>query len=230
MIVDCISDLHGFFPHLEGGDLLIVAGDLTARDVFVEYMEIFHWMGQQKYKKKIFIGGNHDNWLQDHRPIIIETAPNTYYLYDSGVEFDGLKIWGSPWSRKFPGMNPQCMAFTVDHDDELMEKWRMIPDDTDILITHTPPFLRHDAIVDEKNECIRNVGSPSLNRWVMSHKDTLKLHVCGHIHEDRGFNDWETPYSCNASIMDRLYRPVHRPIRVVIDKEVSFRLNDQDDL
>ena len=32
MIIDCISDLHGFFPKLEGGDLLIIAGDLTARD------------------------------------------------------------------------------------------------------------------------------------------------------------------------------------------------------
>jgi Icc-related predicted phosphoesterase len=32
MIIDCISDLHGAQPKLEGGDLLIVAGDLTARD------------------------------------------------------------------------------------------------------------------------------------------------------------------------------------------------------
>ncbi len=31
MIIDCISDLHGYYPKLEGGDLLIVAGDLTAR-------------------------------------------------------------------------------------------------------------------------------------------------------------------------------------------------------
>ena len=32
MIIDCISDLHGAYPHLEGGDLLIVGGDLTSRD------------------------------------------------------------------------------------------------------------------------------------------------------------------------------------------------------
>jgi len=28
MIIDCISDLHGYYPELEGGDLLIIAGDL----------------------------------------------------------------------------------------------------------------------------------------------------------------------------------------------------------
>jgi metallophosphoesterase superfamily enzyme len=27
MIVDCISDLHGFYPEMEGEDLLIVAGN-----------------------------------------------------------------------------------------------------------------------------------------------------------------------------------------------------------
>jgi hypothetical protein len=32
MDVTCISDLHGYLPKLEGGDLLIIAGDMTARD------------------------------------------------------------------------------------------------------------------------------------------------------------------------------------------------------
>lgn len=32
MIIDCIADLHSHYPKLDGGDLLIVAGDLTDRD------------------------------------------------------------------------------------------------------------------------------------------------------------------------------------------------------
>ena len=61
MIVDCIGCLHGARPHLEGGDLLIVTGDLCARDEYDEYVAFFEWLKKQKYRKKIFISGNHDN-------------------------------------------------------------------------------------------------------------------------------------------------------------------------
>jgi len=56
MIVDCISDLHGFYPELEGGDLLIVAGDWTKSDGMDE-LEDFekHWLSIQTYKKIILI-------------------------------------------------------------------------------------------------------------------------------------------------------------------------------
>jgi len=33
MEITCVSDLHGYYPELPGGDLLIVAGDLIARDL-----------------------------------------------------------------------------------------------------------------------------------------------------------------------------------------------------
>ena len=56
MIIDCISDLHGYYPELEGGDLLIVAGDLTARDDENEHeIEFAQWFLTQRYKYKIFI-------------------------------------------------------------------------------------------------------------------------------------------------------------------------------
>ena len=53
MIIDCIADLHGYLPPLEGGDLLIVAGDWTARDTFPEILKFFMWIAKLDYKKKV---------------------------------------------------------------------------------------------------------------------------------------------------------------------------------
>ena len=55
MKIDCIADLHGFYPKLDGGDLLIVAGDLTDNDTIIEHDTFDYWLSSQSYKKKIFI-------------------------------------------------------------------------------------------------------------------------------------------------------------------------------
>jgi Icc-related predicted phosphoesterase len=210
MIIDCISDLHGFYPELEGGDLLIIAGDHTKKDRFIEHSYFWHWLRAQKYKKQIFIAGNHDNWLQEHRPVILEICPKAQYLCDSGTEFEGLKIWGSPWTTKFKGMNPHCMAFTVDTDEELAEKWNLIPDDTDILITHSPREDCLDTTIDG-----RSVGSFSLVDAVVR-CEKLKLHVYGHVHEAYGQDEYGGIKFVNASHVNERYQPVNKPIRVTL--------------
>lgn len=63
MKIDCVSDLHGYYPDLEGGDILIVAGDLTAHDTRNEVALFDNWICTQKYYAKIVVGGNHDNVL-----------------------------------------------------------------------------------------------------------------------------------------------------------------------
>ncbi len=47
MVIDCIADLHGYYPNLDGGDLLIVAGDLTANDKSHQYIEFYKWIQKQ---------------------------------------------------------------------------------------------------------------------------------------------------------------------------------------
>jgi|ERR1700742_882605 len=212
MIIDCISDLHGYYPELPGGDLLIVGGDLTARDIPSEYEKFEKdWLRHQKYRKKIEIAGNHDNWI-----FFTGRRVNDYYDYlcDSVTEFEGLKIWGSPWTQTFEGMNPNCEAFTLDTDEELNEKWKLIPNDTDILITHCPPFGIYDSIQDVySGECIET-GSISLRNKVMS-MPKLKLHVFGHIHEHGGkMLDTTICKFVNASHVNEKYKPVNGFVRV----------------
>jgi 3',5'-cyclic AMP phosphodiesterase CpdA len=98
MIIDCISDLHGYKLELTGGDLLIVAGDLTARHTLEELNQIQEWLANQNYKRKIVIAGNHDTQIQGGIDLGFSNH-GIEYLEDSGTEFKGIKIWGTPWSQ-----------------------------------------------------------------------------------------------------------------------------------
>lgn len=228
MIIDCISDLHGFYPKLEGGDLLIIAGDLTAIDKENEYLHFGAWLSLQNYKRKILISGNHDNFfVKDPKfscaPVGFEYTLKRVdnrieYLCDSGTEFEGLKIWGSPWTKTFEGMNPKCKAFTLDTEEELASKFSLIPDDIDILITHSPPYGILDGIPIEDGSLF-HVGSFSLLH--IMERIQPKLHVFGHIHEQGGKqimykhfgpNTW----CINCSYVNEYYKPVNKPVRLVL--------------
>lgn len=256
-IIDCISDLHGHYPKLDGGDLLIVAGDLTARHTEKEWHEFATWMNDQNYEKIIFIAGNHDTMIekwdkeQDEEGFKGPVSDPNYrieYLCDSGtvyhhyerLEIGGidtirrhdLKIWGSPWTKSFPGMNPKCKAFTVDTEEELADKFSLIPNDIDILITHSPPFGILDQAkkfnYPETNTRIGNflngkyehAGSKSLDKKIGKMKDFPALHVWGHIHEAYGQEevtyDGKLYKMVNASIVNEHYQPVNKPIRVIL--------------
>jgi Icc-related predicted phosphoesterase len=220
-VIDLISDLHGHYPELEGGDLLIVAGDLTARDHLAnDWLKFEKWIRNQKYREKVVIAGNHDNTLQSNGHTLIyndwKQFTGVTYLCDSGTEFEGLKIWGSPWTKTFEGMNPKCKAFTVDTEEELAIKFSLIPEDTDILITHSPPFGILDAIPLEDGTSF-HVGSTALRNTIWHSKAPLKLHVFGHIHECGG-RSFETSLTkfVNASYVNEKYKPVNKPIRVIL--------------
>ncbi len=249
MKIDCIADLHGHYPKLEGGDLLIVAGDLTARDTVDEYLRFNKWLSIQDYKRKIVIAGNHDNLCQNGVSLdsgygqIISAIPiladKYIYLCDSGTEFTyeednielemcgmhpseekTLKIWGSPWTKTFIGMNPRCKAFTCDTEEELAEKWAKIPEDIDILITHSPPFGIFDAVREHSNSIPVSVGSKSLSEWMKTKWkifDSLKINVFGHIHEHGGkTGSLNMVQFINCSHVNENYEPVNKPIRVIL--------------
>lgn len=214
MEICCIGDLHGFMPDLGSGDLLIVCGDLTATHTEKEHFKFNEWLENQKYKKIIVVAGNHDTWIEqngclgtaDYDEQILE------YLCDSGTEFEGLKIWGSPWTKTFPNMNPHCKAFTCETEEELSEKWAMIPDDIDILITHSPPYGIRDKNIH--GECC---GSKTLLIECASIKPLI--HCFGHLHESYG--DLWIPWKkgtkfINCSHVNERYQSVNKPVRIIL--------------
>lgn len=210
MIIDCVSDLHGKFPVLSGGDLLIVAGDCTSNDSTAAWMAFFSWLEAQNYKKKITVAGNHDNFLTscisttEAAEMGLDHDLDFDYLCDSGTEFGSLKIWGSPWTRSFEGMNPHCKAFTLDTEEQLAEKFALIPHDVDILITHGPP----NSVLDRGGRSMMPLGSFSLFDELDSFRIKPKLHVFGHIHEfGSQFISGNGILFINASYMDECYLP-----------------------
>lgn len=215
MIIDCISDLHGYYPELEGGDLLIVAGDLTSSHTEKEHFQFNEWLENQKYKKIILISGNHDTWIEQNECAGFADfdGQKVEHICDSGTEFKGLKIWGSPWTKTFEGMNPHCKAFTCETEDQMYAKFVQIPSDTDILITHSPPYGIFDHCQNE------NVGDLTLRNIVLSKErlPNLKLHIFGHIHECGGREaDLISCKFVNASYVNEEYQPVNKPIRVIL--------------
>ncbi len=167
------SDLHGYLPkHIPRGDVLILAGDILPADDaqgFV-FRKLNPWLKNAPVKNIVLTWGNHD-WHA------LNDLVSVYYaivLVEQSVEIGGIKIYGSPWSlpfRRWAWMAPESTLEKI---------YRDIPDDINIIISHSPPY----GIRDEASDG-RLCGSHSLlNR--MKALPELKLLVCGHIHEARG--------------------------------------------
>jgi Icc-related predicted phosphoesterase len=215
VIIDCLSDLHGSFPKLDGGDLLILGGDYTGKHTQAEFLIFRDWLKSQDYKKKIIIGGNHDIPLFDGSFYFNDDWLGATWLNDSGCEFEGLKIWGSPWTSWFEGINPNCKAWTLKGDAKLSKKWDLIPQDTDILITHSPPYGIGDECLDLEGYNYQNVGSKSLLAKVQKIKP--KAHIFGHIHEGYGHEEIDGTHFINASHMNESYMPANKAIRLLLN-------------
>lgn len=203
MQITTISDTHGLHHQLQlpGGDLLIHAGDVCNRGSQEEAANFIDWFEKQPYTYKIFIAGNHDFFFENFTQQEIQDIlpKNIFYLNDTGIEIDGINIWGSPITPEFHNW-----AFNRKRGEEINNHWQLIPNNTDILITHGPVF----GILDKTFHNL-NVGCEELLKAVKNIQP--KYHVFGHIHEAFGsLNEKETTY-INTSSLDLFYKIRNTP-------------------
>lgn len=208
----CISDTHGVvYKTLPMGDVLVHAGDFSRMSVPSEIDDFAKWLASQPHPHKVVIAGNHDvpfetNPGDAQQRLLVD--PTIRYLQDSGIEVDGVKFWGSPWQPRF-----YDWAFNLDRGEPLDRKWQLIPKDTDVLITHGPPWGTLDECPHFRwRQVTEKVGCRSLAKHVARVKPAL--HVFGHIHESAGVEEREGTLFINACLMNGGYRPTHPP-RVV---------------
>ena len=192
-----ISDTH--MGHrdimLPPGDVLIHCGDATFQGEEAEVFEFNEWLGAQDFKHKIFVPGNHDWLFQKNEERARALLPNAHVLIDEELVIDGVKFYGSPWQPAFMGW-----AFNLFSGEALREKWDLIPEDVDVLITHGPPY----GILDDGKGCLQLT-----NRilWL----ENLKLHCFGHIHGGYGVKRTSKKTFINASSMNEDYDLANSP-------------------
>ena len=201
-----IADTHGLHNRIKmpAGDILVCAGDISNTGGVAQIEEFNRWLGTLSYNHKIVIAGNHD-WLFESRPALARSImTNCIYLEDEYIKVGGLKFYGSPWQPHFCNW-----AFNLHRGQALIDKWAMIPKDTDIVITHGPPF----SILDR---CMDNEMAGCMNLLERIEVVKPKLHVFGHIHGSYGQELRNDILYANASVCDESYDPIHKPMVVEI--------------
>ena len=205
MRIVVISDTHGGHEELGvlDGDVLIHCGD-------VEHLfrvdpravgKIDDWFGRQHFERIFVIGGNHDLGIEAMVRDGLSPLANATWLHDRAEVFKGIRFYGSSWVPMLDGH-----AFFAD-DDRLKRAWAQIPDDTDVLITHTPPA----GILDVSSSGMR-LGCAHLASRLA--EISPRLHCFGHVHNSAGQRVVGTTTSLNASSVDSSFRIAHALILI----------------
>lgn len=229
----CLSDTHtmGRKVGVPDGDVLLHAGDLTLRGTESETLAALEWLESLPHKHKVLVAGNHDFFFDNDAPAIfrdwrvrpfnftpgdmqkrkeatLARYPGLTYLEDESTTIDGLKIYGSPWQPWF-----WDWAFNFPERDDgnaARALWRHIPDDTDILLTHTPPLGILDRNLFDGRDNHR-IGDQALAERLQD-LPGLRAHVFGHFHGGYGQETRGGTLFVNACICTEEYRPTNAPI------------------
>ena len=178
-----ISDTHGCHRRLHDlpqTDIVVHSGDFTMNGSEQEALDFMNWLCDLPYPQKMFICGNHDDCL--YGATIDGLDGNVHYLCNSGVEIDGVKFYGVPM---FMG---DCIT------DHQSKHYANIPEDTDVLISHTPPF----GILDFDDNI--NYGSEELLARIKAVQP--RLHLFGHIHFRHGTTVLNGTTFSNGALMN----------------------------
>lgn len=123
----------------------------------------------------------------------LENEAAMVYLHKSTGPRTGFKVFGSPMT---PG--PGNWAFEYQEKDA-EKSWSAVPDDADIVISHTPPKGLCDAATkDDRSGCAALLQRLAIVRPL--------LNVCGHIHEARGVERVVWSSACSDSPVESVER------------------------
>lgn len=234
MDITFLSDTHSShkaIPEhwLPGGDVICHIGDFSIRGYIEEGLEFLNWLESlDQYKYKIFVGGNHDICLDDNhyeqakqreRYVKKMQKPefafkdhipdNVIYLENEATTIEGVKFWGSPIT------SPKAWLAFNWGEELRAETWKTIPQDVDVLLTHSPPH----GILDTVNSAAKNIGCPFLTDRTFDIKP--KIHAFGHVHERHGAEKRNDILFLNCSIKNHEYIIKNKPHLITLENGVA---------
>lgn len=189
MKIAAFSDCHWLYKDIKDlpeADLCIFAGDWCGSGYYIsETTDFLSWFKKLPYKYKIAIPGNHDRLCELNETLVKDLflQVGSRLLIDEQVVIEGVSIYGSPWSPFFNNW-----AYMLP-EDQLKIKFKYIPENLDILITHCPPL----GICDPNN-----YGSKYLYKEVLDKKP--KIHIFGHNHGGYGYTETINTKFYNVSV------------------------------
>jgi len=211
-----ISDTHTFHDLLEvpqGVDMVIHSGDCSnPRDPYnnePEVRKFIDWFSSLDIKYKVYVAGNHDTSIE--RGLVTKDdfdQNGIYYLENTSIEIEGLKIFGSPHTPLFGNW-----AF-MKARHKLDRVWNnAIPDDSDIVVVHGPPMGVLDLSYN-RNGRLERCGDKSLMNKLKMVKP--KFMMFGHIHNNedivntgtRKVYGLDTTFSNGSVVTDRKFGKV----------------------
>lgn len=192
-----LSDTHGFYrqiEHIPLADVIVHSGDFCEQGTVEEVEDFVEWFAALPHKHKIFVAGNHDDCL--HGATIEGLPDGIHYLCNSGVEIEGVKFYGLPMfvADEVSGQYDTAIAH--------------IPADTEVLITHQPPY----GILDYTEGI--HYGSTALLARVLSIKP--RVHLFGHVHKANGKVEAHDTLYVNGSIVSGM-KIVCKPQLLIVE-------------
>lgn len=223
----CMSDTHGLHGSIPADqlyecDLLLFAGDFTLVGDPKDVNSFKEWLSHLSCQKVVIAGNldlTFDTAKLDHfteritgychpdvpidsiKPAFLSNPGNMRYAEHECVEVAGVKIFASPYTPEFRDWGFQILP------GEGKERWSVIPDDVDVVLTHGPP-----RGVCDKTVTGFSAGCPDLKDALERTKPALC--VFGHIHEAHGVDRLGSTLCCNVAMVNVSNHLANKPTLV----------------
>ena len=226
MIKVCaLSDMHGQLVDIEPCDLVLICGDSVSlkmqrydESTMEWYKSVFKpWAEKLPCKKVLWIAGNHDYMqgkAEEYRMMFSRIDKVTYledegYIYNQGDQV--LKIWGTPWCKKFGTWHFMAKP------EVLKEKFNLIPENLDILMTHDAPYGCSDVLLDKSVFwwTPNHIGNPQLAEAIKEKKPRYNFHAHLHSTNHQFETMSKTEVAC-VSILGEDYKLKYEPLYINI--------------